>query len=201
MTPTDRLLDMPYDTVNQPLEFLTRIHSLNEMIASRLLKLKDSLTSEWQDQQSQLEEQLHSVLDGLLLLHRISQREIEQISAVRQTTRLELYRRLYRARDYAAATLNEPITLNEMAGIACLSPNHFLRSFRQLFRQTPHQYLTSLRLERAKELLLKTNLAVTEICFEVGFESLGSFSTLFRHHLGVSPQTYRQVKGLLRRKR
>ncbi len=57
--------------------------------------------------------------------------------------------------------------------MACRSTNHFLRTFQQAFRQTPHQFLTTRRLERAQRLLLDTDLTVTDICFAVGFESLG----------------------------
>lgn len=192
VTPADRLLDMPFDAADKPPEFLTRIYSLDDILLPRLLSLKSSLDAESQDN-IRLEEQLHDILEGLLLVRRGAQRELERISAVRRATRLELYRRLYRARDYAAATFSQPITIDEMARVACLSHNHFFRSFKQLFRQTPHQYLTILRLARAKELLLKTDLPVTEICLEVGFESLGSFSTLFRHRFGLSPQAYRRA--------
>jgi AraC-like DNA-binding protein len=81
-----------------------------------------------------------------------------------------------------------------MAAVACLSPNHFLRTFKQLFHQTPHQYLISKRLEEARRLLSLTEMPVTDVCFSVGFESLGSFSWLFRHRTGVSPEAYRRQK-------
>jgi AraC-like DNA-binding protein len=66
-----------------------------------------------------------------------------------------------------------------------------LRAFRRAFHATPHEYLTRKRIERAKELLAESELTVTEICFEVGFESLGSFSTLFHKIVGWSPSIYR----------
>jgi len=113
---------------------------------------------------------------------------------VRAASREELYRRLHRARDYAAACLDEPITLNDMARVACLSTNHFLRTFKQAFHQTPHQYLTRIRLERAQGLLTQTNQPVTDVCFAVGFESLGSFSWLFRQRVGLAPDAYRKAK-------
>ena len=60
-----------------------------------------------------------------------------------------------------------------------------------MFHETPHQYLTRRRIERAQDLLLQSDMTVTNICLDVGFESLGSFSTLFRRHLGISPERYR----------
>ena len=92
------------------------------------------------------------------------------------------------------ALFAEPVTLREMAGAACMSPNHLLRTFRQAFGETPHQFLTTRRLEEARRLLADRELPVTEICLAVGFESLGSFSTLFRKRFGVSPSEYRRAK-------
>jgi AraC-like DNA-binding protein len=81
-----------------------------------------------------------------------------------------------------------------MAQVACLSPNHFLRTFKQVFRQTPHQYLIDVRLIKAKQLLTETNRPITDICMAIGFDSLGSFSTLFRRRTGLSPAQYRKQK-------
>ncbi len=119
---------------------------------------------------------------------------IEALPALRVATREELYRRLHNARDYIAATYHQPITLDEIARVACLSPTHFLRTFKQLFRQTPHQYLTAQRLRQAQKRLLTTDQSITEICYAVGFESVGSFSWLFRRHTGHSPAHYRSAK-------
>ena len=72
-----------------------------------------------------------------------------------------------------------------------LSPYYLIRMFRHVYKQTPHQYLVERRIARAKELLRDSDLSITEICMEVGYESLGSFSTLFRKVAGVSPSIYR----------
>jgi AraC-like DNA-binding protein len=80
-----------------------------------------------------------------------------------------------------------------------LSRYHFLRLFRQVFDRTPHQYLTERRIQKAKELLASSQLSVTDVCFEVGFESLGSLSTLFHRHVGRPPISYRARVFLFRR--
>jgi AraC-like DNA-binding protein len=98
---------------------------------------------------------------------------------------------LQRARELIDAQYSQPLDLNELSQAANLSRYHFLRAFRGAFHMTPHEYLTRKRIERAKELLAESNLLVTEICFEVGFESLGSFSTLFHRIVGWSPSIYR----------
>lgn len=139
-----------------------------------------------------LEEQLHSLAAELVLLNGVVRSEIAALPARRAATRAELYRRLHLARDFIHAHAERPITIGEIAAAAALSPNHLLRSFRALFGQTPHQYLIELRLRRACALLRSGDLPVSAICLEVGFESLGSFSSLFRRATGRSPQRYRR---------
>src|SRR5438270_11565487 len=101
--------------------------------------------------------------------------EIEQMGAVRPATRMETYRRLHRAKDYLESNLTSQVALSEVASVAWLSPHHFLRQFQQLFGETPRQYQTRRRMEKACDLLLRTDDPVTGICFSLGFESLGSF--------------------------
>jgi AraC-like DNA-binding protein len=84
-----------------------------------------------------------------------------------------------------------PITVGDLSREVALSPYYFIRSFRRVYKQTPHQYLMELRIAKAKELLRNSDLSVTEICTAVGYESLGSFSTLFSKVAGISPNTYR----------
>ncbi|HEX6035094.1 MAG TPA: AraC family transcriptional regulator [Anaerolineales bacterium] len=98
---------------------------------------------------------------------------------------------LWRARELMDAQYTQPLDLDALARTANFSRYHFLRAFRRAFHVTPHEYLTRKRIERAKELLAQSELTVTEICFEVGFESLGSFSTLFHKSVGWSPSIYR----------
>jgi AraC-like DNA-binding protein len=86
---------------------------------------------------------------------------------------------------------NTPITIEDLSREVALSPYYLIRAFRQVYKQTPHQYLVEQRIAKAKELLRNSDLSVTEICAEVGFESLGSFSTLFRKVAGLSPSAYR----------
>ncbi|MEP7220005.1 MAG: helix-turn-helix transcriptional regulator, partial [Bacteroidota bacterium] len=85
--------------------------------------------------------------------------------------------------------------LADMAKIACLSPHHFLRLFKHAFQETPHQYLTRKRLEWAQDLLTSTERSITDICVSIGFESLGSFSWLFRRRFGASPDLFRRRGG------
>ncbi len=91
--------------------------------------------------------------------------------------------------------LVEHLTLHDLAEIACLSPFHFSRIFHQTTGITPTQFLYAIRLERAKHLLLTTTLSVTEICYEVGYNSLGTFIFRFTQLVGVSPARMRSLAG------
>lgn len=105
--------------------------------------------------------------------------------------RLE-FQRLCRARDRLRASLEEPLRISEVAREAQMSPYRFIRQFHALFGQTPLQVRIDARLEHAQELLLR-EVSVTEVCMEVGFSSLGSFSARFRERVGVAPSTYRRL--------
>ena len=104
----------------------------------------------------------------------------------------DVYERLCRARNFIDVCYDLPLNLDEISSKACFSRYHFLRLFRQAFAKTPHQYLVERRIERAKELLRGKQLSVTDVCFEVGFQSLGSFSSLFHKTVGHPPITYRE---------
>jgi AraC-like DNA-binding protein len=103
----------------------------------------------------------------------------------------DLFRRLCRARDTLCDGVDEAPGLRALARVAGVAPHHFLRVFRRTFGETPHGYLTRLRIDRAKA-SLRAGRSVTEACFDVGFSSLGSFSSLFLRHVGVSPSEYRR---------
>ena len=100
---------------------------------------------------------------------------------------------LRRARDMTDRDFARPLTLEAMAGAANLSKFHFARAFAAAYGETPRTYLTRRRIERAKNLLRSANLTVTEVCYLVGFQSLGSFSSRFRRLVGQSPSEYREA--------
>jgi AraC-like DNA-binding protein len=105
----------------------------------------------------------------------------------------ETFARLCRSRDFLAASLDQPVRLEDAAGEACLSPFHYHRMFARAFGETPHDFLTRLRMDRAKQLLARDHLPVTEVCLSVGYESLGSFSVRFRSLVGCSPSEFRRA--------
>lgn len=98
---------------------------------------------------------------------------------------------MLRARDTMDRSYDEPLDVATLARVAHVSAAHFIRTFKATFGETPHRYLQRRRVERAMFLLRTTAYSVTEVCHEVGFGSLGTFSRTFRDVVGVPPSAYR----------
>jgi len=102
------------------------------------------------------------------------------------------FRRLCRARDLLTE-VTEPLSIAELARRAGMSQFHFIRQFEALFGTTPHQLRMKARIDHAKRMLSSDQASVTTVCMDVGFASLGSFSSLFARRVGMSPSEYRRV--------
>lgn len=112
--------------------------------------------------------------------------------------RHDVFRRLCQARDLLHELPEYPLSVLDIAREVEISPYHFIRQFEALFGLTPHQFRIESRLRRAKLLLAKGHHSVTEVCMEVGFGSLGSFSDLFARRIGTSPSAYqRRARGFV----
>ena len=107
------------------------------------------------------------------------------------TTYVPPARHLLRAKDLADARYAEPLGVDDLARVAGLSRAHFSREFRRAFGESPHAYLLTRRLERAAALLRTTDRSVSDICFSVGLQSVGSFTSSFTRTYGMSPTVYR----------
>src|SRR6188472_813321 len=104
----------------------------------------------------------------------------------------EGFRRLCRARDMLRELREPSPSIAELAREVQISPFHFIRQFAAVFGVTPHQFRIQTRLDQAKHLLAMGNHSVTDVCMEVGFSSLGSFSALFTQRIGERPSVYRR---------
>ena len=138
--------------------------------------------------------ELYALAEALVCRRVETTLKMSRLPSRRASTRKELYRRLVRVRtqlDEAVA----PLDVDEMARIACLSPHHFHRLFTRLFGATPHRYAVHKRLERAAAALRRRDDPVLEIALAHGFESLGSFTTLFRRRFGLPPAAWRKTQG------
>jgi AraC family transcriptional regulator len=189
----ERLLDSPQGPEQRRLEFINRLETHDSVLLGLLRRFHAELAygrmplTEWET---------HFLRIGAQLAreHRETLRAMENLPALRPSTREEVYRRLLRGRDFLLASLQGPIRLKDMARSANLSPFHFHRSFTRVFQETPHQYLTRHRLEMAARLLRSTEMSVTEVGLEAGFESVPAFSAAFRRYHGQPPLRYRRSK-------
>ncbi len=121
------------------------------------------------------------------------QSAIWQMRDVRPATMVAHYEAVERVIRMMHERLDEPLSLQEMSRIAYISPFHFNRIFRQITGIPPNQYFYALRLERAKRLLLTTDTSVTDVCFDVGYNSLGTFVRRFTGLVGLSPSRFRSL--------
>ena len=188
------LLDQGADVPPVPLEFREQLYDdgavLGQLRRMRMLLRDPDAAPE------QLAVEFYELAEGLLRLRVDVQRAIDHLPARRSATREELHRRLQRGREYLHSNFTGPVSLADVARAACLSSHHFHRLFRAAFGCPPHAYVTTLRLERAAGLLARTELPIADVCFAVGFESVGSFSALFRRRTGLTPTAFRRGGAL-----
>jgi len=109
----------------------------------------------------------------------------------------ELNRRMLRSRDAIDRSYAQPLDIPALARVASVSDAHYIRTFRATYGETPHRYLQRRRVERAMFLLRETQRSITDICLDVGFGSLGTFSRTFREIVGVNPTDYRARSEVL----
>lgn len=187
-SPVEQALDQP-DRAAPPLPYLSALHGDREQL---LVSRVRSLSRRCRDGigPTAAEEDFLTLADHLLQFYEQVREQIARLPAVRESTRQELFRRLLVGRDYMHACVSEPLSLESVARTACLSPFHFHRAFRQAFQQTPHTYLTRLRLERARA-LIESGTPILTACVELGFTSQSAFSRLFRAHYGERPSAVR----------
>jgi len=186
------LLDRGADPRAAPLEFREQLYDDGAVLAQlrRMRMVMHGMDA------GELAAAFHELAERLLRSRRDVQRAIERLPGRRMATRSELHRRLQRGREYLHAHFTRPVRLADMARAACLAPHYFHRLFSAAFGCPPHAYVTKLRLERAAGLLVRTELPITDVCFAVGFDSVGSFSALFRRHTGVTPTAFRKAGAL-----
>lgn len=192
-TPVDRQLD-DIEAQAPPTDFCERLYPKTGAVGRVLNEIRLALgtprpCAPW------LEDRFFDLAAAMAKLRSRIQREIDQFPGRRAATRVELYRRLHRGRDFLSSCYDQPLTVALAAKAAHLSPFHFHRMFKSAFSQTPMQFLQERRLVAARRLLSRTEEPVTSICFAIGFESLGSFSWLFRRRFGLPPSEFRARSG------
>lgn len=171
--------------------FLERIHNnpaLSDTIAS-LVALGSSCSS---FASLKADIMIRNLFEQLLRENRNAAKLSQNIAAAKASTRLEILKRVALAKEWMETNYSSSCTLEDMAAIASMNSQHFLRMFKQVYAITPHQYLVSIKLEKARQLLQDTGLPVLDICNAVGFESVYSFTLLFRKKFGLPPARFRR---------
>jgi AraC-like DNA-binding protein len=186
-------LDSPWRSAGS-LQFLSRLHvDAKGAVLPQMWSLADRCRHELQP--SGFEEDFLILSERLLLLYKEIRSQVSRVPAVKSSTREELFRRLQIACEYLHGNLHSRVSLDAIAHEACISPYHLHRSFRRVFKMTPHAYLTRLRLERARALLQAGNTAL-ETTLELGFASPSAFTRLFRAHYGVPPSAHSKIRKI-----
>lgn len=183
------LLDDPFGGAAAPVGFYERLRSADTLISPVLARLRRAVESGGES-----DELFMRLALGLAHLRSELPQEIRRLPAVRSSTRDELLKRVLTGKQLIDEAFGTPLQLATIARAACLSVFHFHRLFKAVFRETPHDYTTRRRLEKAARLLRETDEPVTNICLEIGFQSLGSFSTLFRARFGAPPGEFRRAR-------
>ncbi len=186
-----------YNEDNETLEFPLHTHLVDEHIKPLV---RDVLHTKLYLEGHEVDDYniFTTVLEMLVRHNKALVKSFRGQEIVKNSTKMELYKRLSIARDYIQAHYTKDINLSELSRVACLSPYHFHRAFKNTFKVTPKKFVTHLRIERTKWLLENKCSSIQMICNEVGFRDVSSFTRLFTHWVGMTPSAYRnQVNGPL----
>jgi AraC-like DNA-binding protein len=186
----DMILDNGTNGTKQPVRFMEMIYPFNGKLMTYVYKFCFAAKIGFDDE-NWLEEEFFLLLKDMLEIHRKVSAEINSIPAVKTSTKVEVYKRVNDAKDFIDDNFCNEIKIEDAAKVACMSNFHFLRLFKKVFDDTPYKYITQKRIDRAFNLILRTEMPITEICYDVGFSSLSSFSWLFKQKYGMSPDTMR----------
>mgnify|MGYP001799385221 CR=1 FL=1 len=191
LLPTDELLEQQAEAT-AVFDFSQQLYTAGPGFIQKVQALH-TLHRKQQLSASQEEAYLYDLLELVLGQQGKIKKQVQRLSVTKSSTRKELYHRLSIARDNLMGNFRNPLNLEELAQSGHLSKFHFLRSFRQVFGITPHQFLLQLRLEEACRLLKTTREPITEIARLSGFEHSESFHRAFRKRYGSAPGAFRKA--------
>ncbi|HTB30425.1 MAG TPA: AraC family transcriptional regulator, partial [Bacteroidia bacterium] len=164
VTAEDNLLDDPFKPATQQVTFFEKTYDIDPVIQANFIKLRKLIDEEigWK-KETDLDAIYTTMLTRLLSVHKNLFDEINKLKSTKRSTRVELYRRLWIAKDYMDAYPNKRISIDEVASVSFLSPHHFKRTFKELFGITPHRYHIGKRLEYAQKLLTTEEAKVENV--------------------------------------
>ncbi len=181
---SDAIVDFQFPETLLPLKsnLLFNLHHINYFVKNKL------------EDDHLLEQYLHHTFINYVEIfnHDILLAE-DRLECLKQHTKAEVMRRLNLAKDFIYCNFDQQIELKAIAENSCLSVNHLLRTFKQAFGETPHQFLTKIRLKRANYLITNTSTPINEIVPAVGFDNSSSFIRLYRSYYNCTPAKYRKA--------
>lgn len=187
-----KLLDDPFelDQVDIPLE--SQSVNLSNQLKLLMVQIKHGILTELECN-IYFEEIFMKILVKVFEDQSELQSSIAQLAYKKDSTKKEIYRRVRKAKDFIDGHLKDNLSVKELSQEATMSPFHFIRSFKKIYRVSPHQYLTAQRLQKAKFLLRDTDNTVGDICQQVGLMNSSSFTRLFKRKEGKTPYQYRMA--------
>ncbi|MBS1683558.1 MAG: helix-turn-helix transcriptional regulator [Bacteroidetes bacterium] len=185
------LLDNPVFKPNEPLRFFEKTYKADPVITHVFQDLREVVCSGNDAEGYDLEDKYTDLLERLMEIHFDIYSDIRTRGYVKPSTGIELYKRISMARDYIDSNYTRDILLEDIAQNCCLSVSHLKRLFKEYFHITPHQYIIQRRLEKARTLLIQSDMPVRNICGEIGFENTSSFIRLFRNSYNLTPMSFR----------
>lgn len=186
------LLDFPEVRDRYPVNFFQKLYNIDTEINSYINNIRLAVKNNNYETEY-LNEILHNILEHTFRTQLTASRKADELKSVKRSTRLELFNRLNKAKDYIESNYHEAIDLDMLSKVSSLCPHHFLRKFKSYTGKSPYRYLKTVRLEKARIMLESTNSSITEICMNCGYESLSSFSFLFKNTYKISPENYRKA--------
>lgn len=187
----EKLLEENFTEQHHDFSYLERVHenaAFNQTIHA-LVALGSSCSS---FASLKADIMIRNLFEQLLCENRRASQLSKNIPVIKKSTRLEIYKRISLAKEWMEVNSSVKISLEQMANVASMNSQHFLRLFKQVYHITPHQYLINCKLQKAKQLLQASSLPIAEICAAIGFESVYSFSLLFRKRFGSPPASFRK---------
>jgi len=193
----ESLLDNPFMTSLINPEFFQTLSDIDEELQRKLniltLALDGYEYSSSSSSSSRIDEYLVFILGDLIRTQVLKSRETKRIGAIKQHTRVEIFKRLCVAKDIIESSYMEQPSLEAISNISCLSIPQLIRHFKSVFHRTPHQYLIHIRLDRAVELLNYTNKPIHEVTWRCGFENVSAFCRAFKSEYGIQPARFRKL--------
>lgn len=187
------LLDNPFYGNNEQPEFFQTLNDIDPELQLQLATLISGLENNGYDDGA--EEQLFFLLRYLIKTLKSDTEKIAGVSAIKPSSKIEIYKRLCIAKDFLHSTFMEKPDLKLLGSVACLSVPQLIRQFKSVFKVTPHQYLIQIKLKQAVDLLKNTDKPIHEITWTCGFENVSAFCRAFKSAYGFQPLMFRKIQA------